>query len=93
MNFIYIVRNFFDSLLYLFQIHIAAISAKLRKSLSKITIIQLNFGNILVVVNNLFIKLLIKKPSSFILVLSILTSLHKTLIRKASIIIFFLCRK
>ena len=49
----------------------------------------MNSGNVLVVVN----KSLIKKPNSSILILSILTSYYGTSLGKASIIIFFPCRK
>jgi len=88
---IHATRRIFDSSLHPFEIHVAAISAKLRKFFTKNH--YNSIGNILVVANGLFIKSLIKKPNSSILVLSILTSHHGTSARKASVTIFFPSRK
>ena len=56
-------------------------------SLSKIVIIQSNFGNALVIVNGLFIKLSIRKPKNSVLTLIILASNHETSARKVNVII------
>ena len=47
--------------------------------------IQLNSGNVLVVVNGLFIKLLIRKLKNSVLNPVILASLHRTLARRVNV--------
>jgi len=61
----------------------------LEYSSPKIMTILLNFGNVLVVANGLFIKQLMKKPNNFIHVLNILASYHEILARKTNVTIFF----
>jgi len=57
-------------------------------SLSKIVTIQSNSGNVLVIVNGLFIKLSIRKLKNSILNSVILASLHKTSVRRVNVMTF-----
>jgi len=58
----------------------------LENSLSKIVTIQSNSGNVLVIVNGLLIKLLIRKLKNSILNPIILASLYETSARRANAI-------